>query len=265
MNVIEDASIVNNAEIASGVWQLEVEAPHICAEYTGPGQFISLLTDDSWEHPLRRPMSIAAVNGSHLSIIYKIFGDVTLSLTKKTKGDSINLLGPLGNTFSGWDNLNNHPILIGGGVGLAPMLNLKNACNEKNIETTVILGAKTASEHFIESDHDKGIYLTTDDGSIGEKGTVIPVLELLASKRSNAKLFACGPEPMLKALKSFSYSAGISAEFSVESYMACGLGLCQGCVIEKSSKNGNKPSYHEQFSLVCIDGPVYKASEVHFA
>ena len=112
---------------------------------------------------------------------------------------------------------------------------------------------------------DKGIYLTTDDGSIGEKGTVIPVLELLASKRSNAKLFACGPEPMLKALKSFSYSAGISAEFSVESYMACGLGLCQGCVIEKSSKNGNKPSYHEQFSLVCIDGPVYKASEVHFA
>ena len=122
MIVIENASVITNTEIASGIWQLEVESPQICSEYAGPGQFISLLTDNGWEHPLRRPMSIAGVNGSQLTIIYKIFGDVTILLSQMKKGDLLNLLGPVGNTFSGWDNADVNPILIGGGVGLAPIL-----------------------------------------------------------------------------------------------------------------------------------------------
>lgn len=265
MIVIENAAVIRNTEIASGIWQLEAEAPQICAEYAGPGQFVSLLTDEGWEHPLRRPMSIAAVNGSQLGIIYKIFGDVTVSLSKMKKDNFINLLGPVGNTFSGWDNPDIHPILVGGGVGLAPILNLKQACDDKNRDSTIIIGARTASEHSMKHDSENNIFLTTDDGSLGEKGTVMPVLERLAQEMQNAALFACGPEPMLKAVQSFAVSAGIPAELSVESYMACGIGLCQGCVIETPNGNGIEHSYHEQYSLVCMDGPVYKASEVTFA
>lgn len=262
--IIEIAEVVENREIARNIWQLEMNAPGITKQYIGPGQFINILAEDDWGHPLRRPMSIASVTGATIAIIYKIFGPVTELLTQKESGFLLNLLGPLGNIFSNWNGQGFYPILIGGGVGLAPILNLHHACKNREVEHALIIGARNKSEHFITHDSDRGIYLTTDDGSQGISGTVMPTLEKVLASSKNPALYACGPESMLKAVQALALENQIPAQLSVESYMGCGVGLCQGCAISREGMGTKEHSYHEKYSLVCLDGPVYSASEVVF-
>ena len=261
--IIERARIKSNRELAHQIWEMKFEAPNIAREYMGSGQFINILTVDNWNHPLRRPMSIASCEDGCVSIIYKIFGDTTRELTKKKSGETLELLGPLGNIFSKWDN-GSYPILIGGGVGLAPILNLKKACDNNKIIYTMIIGARSGNEHFIKHDLEKNIYLTTDDGTMGEEGTVMVPLERLVKINKNAFIFACGPENMLRAVKKFAVNNDIQAQLSVESYMGCGIGFCQGCVIERNIPKIQSHSYHEKYSLVCIDGPIYNATDINF-
>ena len=108
-------------------------------------------------------------------------------------------------------------------------------------------------------------HITTDDGSMGELGTVMPTVERVCGETENTKLFVCGPEPMMKAVHQFVTSTHIPCELSVESYMGCATGLCQGCVIERASHGLKDHSYHEKYSLVCIDGPIYLAQEIVFS
>ncbi|MBC8322120.1 MAG: dihydroorotate dehydrogenase electron transfer subunit [Candidatus Marinimicrobia bacterium] len=256
---IENVTISSNEEIAMGIWRMSMNAPKIAAAYIGPGQFINILPNDNWEHPIRRPMSIASVNGNIVEIIYKIFGDMTHQLSRKNSGETINILGPLGNVFTEWDKKEVDPILIGGGVGLAPILNVYESCKNP----IMIIGAKTAAEHFMEHDPKNNIYLTTDDGSMGIAGNALKAIDEI-DVNENSFIFACGPEPMLHALQKYAIGKNIRAQLSVESYMGCGVGLCQGCVIERQNGQVQKHSYHEKYSLVCLDGPVYECSEVTF-
>ena len=230
--IIERARIKSNCEVAHNIWETHYEAPNIANNYLGAGQFINILALDDWSHPLRRPMSIASVEHESVSIIYKIFGDVTKILASQKEGEIVELMGPLGNTFSNWNN-GTYPVLIGGGVGLAPILNLKKECTTKKVDHTMIIGAKSGNEHFIEHDPEENIYLTTDDGTIGDEGTVMEPLKRIIIENNNTYLFACGPEPMLHAVREFALKNNIPAQLSVESYMGCGFGLCQGCVIER--------------------------------
>ena len=225
--IIERARIKSNCEVAHNIWETHYEAPNIANNYLGAGQFINILALDDWSHPLRRPMSIASVEHESVSIIYKIFGDVTKILASQKEGEIVELMGPLGNTFSNWDN-GTYPVLIGGGVGLAPILNLKKECATKKVDHTMIIGAKSGNEHFIEHDPEENIYLTTDDGTIGDEGTVMEPLKRIIIENNNTYLFACGPEPMLHAVREFALKNNIPAQLSVESYMGCGFGLCQG-------------------------------------
>ncbi len=254
---LEEAIIISNLKLAKNIWRLTMSAPKVSSQYQGPGQFISLLLNDGWEHPIRRPMSIARVDENHIDILYKIFGNVTKELSLKRKGDHLNILGPLGNYFSDYKGENT--VLIGGGVGLAPILNLYDTCPD----STLIIGAGTAEEHFFEHDPERNIYLTTDNGSIGIHGTVLNAL-----KRVNLEkhfiIYACGPEPMLEAIQQFACENRIKAQLSVESYMGCGTGLCQGCVIQRGIVEEKKHSYHEKYSLVCKNGPVFWSDEVIF-
>lgn len=265
MIVIEEAVVTENKQIARGIWKTIMIAPGISAEYEGPGQFVNLLTENSWDNPLRRPMSIASVKDDRISIIFKVFGPVTEQLTLKQEKDHINLMGPLGNVFSGWNDVGLRPILIGGGVGLAPILNLYGLIRSEGIEAEMVIGARSAEEHFLKHNPEIGITLTTDDGSMGYQGTIIPTLEKILNQQGNFIVFACGPEPMLTAVQKIVIDRNILAQLSVESYMGCGVGLCQGCVISRSNGQLKEHSYHEQFSLVCLDGPVYNAGEVTFA
>jgi dihydroorotate dehydrogenase electron transfer subunit len=253
--IIDKSEIIENTQIAEGIWQMVFKSIEIANAYKGAGQFVSILADDNWEHPIRRPMSIADVKEDEITIIYKIFGLVTQSLTKLKSKDYIDVLGPLGNTFN-VDSDTLYPILIGGGIGLSPILNLSKCLVQKGINITIIIGAKTSKEHFLQHNPNKNIILTTDDGTIGINGTVIDALNIILQDIKNPKIFACGPEPMLFSIQKKLEEKSIPAQFSVESYMACGVGICQGCAIPKI-KNGG---YH----LVCKDGPVFESNEVKF-
>lgn len=252
-----------NHVLARGIWELQFEAGSLAEAYQGAGQFIEILIDRNWEHPLRRPMSIASVRGSVMSIIYKVMGPATTCLTKLVVGEKISVIGPLGNCFSAPDE-GQIPVLIGGGVGLAPILNLRDELIGKNSRPITILGARSGDEHFLKHNPAAGIILTTDDGSLGEPGTVVPALIGLLKSTKNPWLAACGPEPMLRAIQSLADEYGLPAELSVESYMGCGLGICQGCAIRRANGAAGDHSYHRQYSLVCIDGPVYSSGEVRF-
>ena len=253
--IIEKAKIVNNNKIAENIWKMVFKSATIADDFLGAGQFVSILVNDSWEHPIRRPMSIAEVDGNNISIIYKVVGSVTRDLATIKSNNYINVLGPLGNTFTvDYDKYT--PILIGGGVGLAPILNLSKCLDQKGINATTIIGAKSLNEHFINHNPNNNMFLSTDDGSVGIKGTVLDALDTILNDIENPKIFACGPEIMLLSLQKMLSKIHIPAQFSVESYMACGVGLCQGCAI--STKK------HNEYYLVCKDGPVFEASEVKF-
>ena len=261
--LIERVKVVSNIELAQNLWEMEFEAPLISSAYKGSGQFINILAMDNWNHPLRRPMSIASASNDILSIIYKIFGDVTEILSKKNPGEEVELLGPLGNTFSNWNN-GAYPILVGGGVGVPPMLNLKSECESKNIDHTIIIGARNTKEHFMSNDPENNVILTTDDGSLGEPGNVMFPLERIVKTKDNPYIYACGPEPMLASIQIYALENDIPAQLSVESYMGCGVGLCQGCVISRNTENSLTHSYHQKYSLVCLDGPVYEVKDIQF-
>ena len=251
--VSNKAEIVENSKIAHNIWRMSFISQSIADEYVGAGQFVSILAGDSWEHPIRRPMSIAKVLDDQITIIYKIFGSVTNTLSRLMSGDYIDVLGPLGNTFV-VDYNKYTPILVGGGIGLSPILNLSECLNKKGISSHTIIGAKSSDEHFLDLNPNNGTYLSTDDGTIGIKGTVIDVLSIVLKEVENPYIFACGPEGMLSALKLFLNEKGIPGQFSVESYMACGFGFCQGCAI---------PNNKEGYSLVCKEGPVFDYNEVN--
>ena len=253
--LIEKSEIIENIKIADSIWRMVFKSNEIANEYVGAGQFVSILANGKWEHPIRRPMSIADVKKDEISIIYKVFGSVTQSLTQLKSKDYIDVLGPIGNTFTvDYDSF--YPILIGGGIGLSPILNLSKYLIQKGINITTIFGAKTSKEHFLQHNPDKNMFLSTDDGSIGIKGTVIDVLNIVLKYTDHPKIFACGPVQMLFSIQVMLKEYNIPAQFSVESYMACGIGFCQGCAI----LNVENDEYH----LVCKDGPVFEANEVKF-
>jgi len=261
--IAEKGTVLNNEEIAHGIYQMTFSAERICNEEPFPGQFLNICVDNSWEHPLRRPMSIADVNDNQLSIIYKIFGEGSKMLSEFSKGSSIDLLGPLGNSYK--ETEGTIPILIGGGVGLAPIVWFNKVLQTNGVEHKIVIGARSAEEHFLSHDPERNIYITTDDGSAGEHGTVMPTVKKICDEAENPKLFACGPEPMMKAVHLFVKEFDFPCELSVESYMGCATGICQGCVIERASNGVKEHSYHERYSLVCIDGPVYRAKEIIFS
>ncbi|MFQ6676314.1 MAG: dihydroorotate dehydrogenase electron transfer subunit [Fidelibacterota bacterium] len=258
---IETASVRSNERIAAGIWRMELHSPAISEAARGPGQFVSITVSDNWELPLRRPMSIAGVENGKLHIIFKVFGRGTRRLSQKEPGDPVSLLGPLGNTFR-LPSKPFFPILVGGGVGIAPVDWFHRTLTASGIGHDLIIGAVTADEHFHRHRPEDGIFVTTDDGSAGEKGTVMLVLERETKNRRRPFVYACGPGPMLKAVHEFVSAAGIPCQMAVESYMACGTGICQGCVIPLGRGRGGGESRETIYSLVCREGPVYDAGDI---
>ncbi len=261
--ISESGRIISNIKVATNIWRLDIQLPQIVAKRPHPGQFVELLIDPSFAKPLRRPMSIAGYTADVLSIIYKTFGEATRILTTRIAGDFIDVIGPLGNHFKLIEDDYSTPVLLAGGVGIPPILWLHQELNRQKQKHFLIIGARTKAEHFINPDNEKTI-LTTDDGSLGIKGTVIPVLNKIISNVVGTRIFACGPEPMLRAIQKIALATNQPAQLSIESHMACGVGLCQGCAIKRRNYQETEHSYHEKYALVCSDGPVFKAGEIDF-
>ncbi|MFH1542667.1 MAG: dihydroorotate dehydrogenase electron transfer subunit, partial [bacterium] len=193
-------------------------------------------------------------------LLYEVVGQGTKLLSQTKVGTELDILGPLGNGFSIDNNKKLH-IVVGGGMGVAPLMELTAKLKQPNSKIIVLIGANTKENALLEREFmdiaDK-VYVTTDDGSYGEKGFVT---ELLTGIQNNAMptnlyekttIYACGPKPMLKAVAEIAAKKKIDCQVSVEQRMACGFGTCLGCVIE--TINGYKK--------VCEDGPVFNSKEI---
>lgn len=255
----EIVKVISNQIIADNIYEAFLYSPKISA-CSKPGQFINILPSKDWENIMRRPMSIASQNDGIISVIYKVFGEGTKLMSQWETDDKIDIIGPLGNTWFDYDT--NYPILIGGGVGIAPIMNLHCHLESLNIKHSLICGARTKGEHFLDHMPNKSMFLSTDLDDYGIKGTVINALDqILKNMSSPIKIFSCGPHGMLKAIYEYSSKNNFDCQLAVETIMACGIGICQGCTIVKKD-SGNLHSYRNKYALACIDGPVFDIKDL---
>ncbi|MGN0369760.1 MAG: dihydroorotate dehydrogenase electron transfer subunit [Butyrivibrio sp.] len=251
MKFDETAKVISQEFIGDGICDMWIDTCNI-AEKAVPGQFISVYTKDS-SKLLPRPISICETDGQRLRIVYRIVGGGTTEFSGYKAGDSIHILGPLGNGFP--LDKGTHPILIGGGIGIPPMLELaKRIYGDKDI----VVGYRN-KDTFL--DKELKVYgditIATDDGSLGTHGTVIDAI-----KENNIKgdvIFACGPTPMLRAVKEYAKENGIEAWISLEEKMACGIGACLACVCNSTEIDDHSMVHNKR---ICKDGPVFNAKEV---
>ena len=216
-----------------------------------PGQFAQVRIDGSPTTYLRRPISINFVDTklNQLWLLVQMVGDGTRTLAKAHIGTKINMILPLGNSFS-MPLPNERVLLVGGGVGVAPLLMLGKQLQEQQIPVTFLLGARSANE-LLELDQFSNygtVFTTTEDGSAGEIGFVTQ--HSLLNTDVFGRIYTCGPKPMMQAVSSYAKKHGIECEVSLENSMACGIGACLCCVEDTS----------EGHVCTCIDGPVFNTN-----
>ena len=252
--MIQTSALVTDCrEILEGIFVLTFSAPEI-ARTSAPGQFVNIRCSNGCIPLLRRPFSISRVEGDGIELMFNVVGQGTTLLSQKRAGDTLDVLGPLGVPFKLQGSYTTG-ILVGGGLGVAPFPFLTDTLLREKKKVQTIVGARSA-RHLIEQ-HLLNLQLATDDGSKGLRGTVIDLLKMVVTQEGskNTKIFGCGPTKMLSALSEFAQAKGIECELSLEGDMACGMGLCQGCPVERT--NGKK-----KYSLVCIEGPTFNSNDI---
>ena len=221
-----------------------------------PGQFVQLLIHDSSSIFLRRPISINYVDKekNELWLLIQSMGGGTKKITEMKVGEVLDLLFPLGNTFT-IPEFDKKTLLIGGGVGTAPLLFLGKRLKEKGHEPEFLLGGRSSLDIAQIIDFKKlgNVHITTEDGSLGEKGLIThhPILK----EKHFDKIYTCGPKPMMIAIARFATDNNIDCEASLENHMPCGFGACL-CCVEKTKERGN--------ICVCTEGPVFNINELQW-
>ena len=214
-----------------------------------PGQFVQVRVDCSPSTYLRRPISIhdVDVEQNEITLLVQQVGEGTRHLAALKVGDRVNLVLPLGNGFS-LPEKGEKCLLVGGGIGIAPLYYFAKVLNEKGIRPTLLLGGKSQSDLLRLADYQRfgETFLTTEDGSLGEKGFV--TMHSVWQNQDFDKIYVCGPKPMMKAVAKLADEKGVWCEVSLENLMACGLGACLCCV--EDTIDGHV--------CVCKEGPVFK-------
>ena len=245
----EKVVVVEQEKIASDVFSMWIQTEDI-AKNSKPGQFISVFSKDG-SRLLPRPISICEIDGSMVRIVYRVLGKGTQEFSTFKSGEVIDVQGPLGNGYTLFDK---KAILLGGGIGIPPMLEL---AKQLNCEKDIILGYR--DELFLNEEFAKfgNVTIATEDGSVGTKGNVLD-----AMKEHNITgdiIYACGPKPMLRAIKEYAEANNIEAYISMEERMACGVGACLGCVCQSIEIDDHSRVYNKR---VCKEGPVFNSKEV---
>ena len=251
----ETAKILSQNKIADGIYSMWIETS--AAKEAKPGQFIDVYVNDD-SKLLPRPISICEVKDDSLRIVYRVVGGGTKIMSTYKEGDEIQIIGPLGN---GFDMRDGKAILVGGGIGIPPMVELAKNLSEKIGKENVISVMGYRDELFLvdELEQFSTVVIATEDGSTGTKGTVIDALD--ENGVDGDVLYACGPIPMLKALKDWANGKGIECQISLEERMACGIGACLACVCKTKEKDEHSNVCNKR---ICKDGPVFDANEIDF-
>ena len=257
MKARDNAVILSQERIAQGIYSMWLNTD--AAAEARPGQFISMYTNDG-SKLLPRPISICEIDGEEgaLRVVYRVTGEGTGTelFSKMKEGDIVPVIGPLGNGFPYEKAEGKKAFLIGGGIGVPPILELAKQmnCGKKQI----VVGYRDAETFLREEFEQNGeVYISTEDGSTGTKGNVMDAI------RENGLeadiIYACGPTPMLRAIKSYAEENGIECYISLEERMACGIGACLACVCKSKEKDHHSNVNNKR---ICKDGPVFLSTEV---
>jgi len=254
----EVAQVLANAAVAAeGYFRLDLDAPRIAAA-SGPGQFVMVRCGDGLLPLLRRPISVASLDGRRLSLVVRAVGPGTEWMRNRQPGDRVDLLGPLGNRFS--QPRGRTALLVGGGIGVPPMLSLAEGLAREGYggAVTAFVGGRTAGDLVLVEELAAAgaeVITATEDGSAGVRGLITePLAERLASGVGDAKLYGCGPEGMLASLARLAGEHDLPCEISLEAHMACGLGACLGCAHQTAAGG---------LVHVCSEGPVFDAELIY--
>lgn len=251
----EKAAVLCQEQIAAGIYSMWLQTERI-ASAAKPGQFISVYSNDG-SRMLPRPISLCEIDREKnaVRIVYRVAGKGTEEFSGCTAGDTLEILGPLGNGFP----LERCPegrraFLIGGGIGIPPMVQL---ASELKGEVQVVVGYRNELFLTEELAAHGALYLATEDGSAGTKGNVIDCIR--AHALTADVIFACGPTPMLRALKMYAAEQGIECWISMEERMACGIGACLACVCKSKEIDEHSQVHNKR---ICKEGPVFLADDV---
>lgn len=252
----EIVKVVSQEQLADGIFSMWIETE--AAKTAKPGQFISMYTNDG-SKLLPRPISICEIDAeqSQLRVVYRVTAEKTGTeqFSKMKAGDTLPIIGPLGNGFPLEAGTGKRAFLMGGGIGVPPILEL---AKQLDCEKQIIMGYRNADTFLKEQFEENGtVYVSTEDGSVGTKGNVMDAI------RENALqadiIYACGPTPMLRAIKQYAEENNIECYLSLEERMACGIGACLACVCQSKEKDHHSNVNNKR---ICKDGPVFLSTEV---
>jgi dihydroorotate dehydrogenase electron transfer subunit len=251
----ETSIVLQQTKLAPGIYSLSLQTDQIAPE-AQVGQFLSLFSKDG-SRLLPRPISICEIDKEKktLRLVYKVLGKGTEEFSKLTEGDTLKIMGPLGNGFPLKDK---KALIIGGGIGIPPLLQLTKELDETfDCEKNIVLGYR--DEVFLKEEFEPlgSTFIATQDGSQGTRGTVIDAIH--AEELKADIIYACGPTPMLRAVKKFAEENQIECWLSLEERMACGIGACLACVCQSKETDTHTGVHNKR---ICVDGPVFLAEEV---
>lgn len=248
------ATVKSQREIAQGIYDLRLSTE--LAAGAKAGQFVCLYPKDK-STLLPRPISICEADGENgmLRLVYRVVGKGTAEFSGLKEGETVEILGNLGNGFPIEEGVGKRVFIMGGGIGIPPMLELAKRLQAGK---QIIVGYRDRDTFLKEELEQHGsVYVATEDGSVGSRGNVMDAI------RENGLcadiIFACGPMPMLRAIKRYAEEQGIPAYISLEEHMACGVGACLGCVVKTREIDSHS---HVNNARICTDGPVFEAGEV---
>lgn len=248
------AKVISQKQIGEQIFDLLLETK--LAKDARPGQFVAVYPRGE-STLLPRPISIceADTRGGTLRLVYRVAGKGTAEFSTCKAGDELDILGVLGNGFPIDKAKGKRVFLMGGGIGIPPLLDLAKAMEGKK---QILLGYRN-KDLFLEEDMEKygDVYVATEDGSVGTKGNVMDIIR--AHSLQADMIMACGPMPMLRAIKAYAAEQKIEAYISLEERMACGVGACLGCVCKTTKVDAHS---HVHNARICTEGPVFKAEEV---
>ncbi len=255
MKYKENVKVSSQENIATGIYSMWIDSANMAKE-AKPGQFISIYCNDG-SRILPRPISICEVDKEKgkLRIVYRVVGKGTDEFSKFEVGETVQVVGPLGN---GFELHKKTALLIAGGIGVPPMVETAKALNSLGVKVYVTAGYRN-NEIFLKEDISKyaELIIATEDGSVGTKGNVIDAIK--ANNINAEVIYSCGPTPMLRAVKSYALENNIICQLSLEEKMACGIGACLACVCKSKDIDDHSQVHNKR---VCADGPVFYAQEV---
>lgn len=251
---LESARVLGNETVAPDVYVLTLEASR-CARLCAPAQFIQLAVPGDRTELLRLPFSVYRTDTASgaIQVMYQVIGEGTGRMSTLVEGTSCDLIGPIGHGWNPPEDAH-RALLVSGGLGAAPLVMLAEQLASSGVEVDICMGAPTSERLVARSDLERHgrVHVATDDGSEGLHGFCTTLSEDLLSTRTYDYVATCGPYPMERIVASQSSTHGVFCEASLETLMACGIGVCLSCVVDTC--------YGKR--RVCVDGPVFDSSEV---